>query len=150
MRRTMSIGRLSKRITLLQYVDGEDSMGQSIQKLHEVATVWADIYPIRGSEFYELKKIQSKVTHRCLIRYHESYGDIDSNWHLQLGKKIFDVDSVIDIDGEHKMLEIRCYERVNRECHDVEVVTPQEPGEDPQADPETDPEDTSSEVTGNE
>lgn len=115
MRRTMNIGRLSKRIQIFRYVDGEDSMGQSTQKLSPVATVWADISPIRGSEFYELKKIQSRVTHKCFIRYREEYADINSNWYLRVDDKPFDIDSVVDVDYEHKMLEIRCYERINRE-----------------------------------
>jgi SPP1 family predicted phage head-tail adaptor len=115
MRRTMSIGRLSKRITLFHFVEAEDSMGQSTQKLSEVATVWADIYPIRGSEFYELKKVQSRVTHKCFIRYRDEYADINSNWYLRVDDKTFDIDSAIDVDYEHKMIEIRCYERVNKE-----------------------------------
>ncbi len=115
MRRTMNIGRLNKRVTLFQFVEAEDGMGQSIQKLSEVATVWADIYPVRGSEFYELKKVQSRVTHKCFIRYREEYADINSNWYLRVDDKAFDIDSVIDVYLEHKMLEIRCYEHVNKE-----------------------------------
>jgi SPP1 family predicted phage head-tail adaptor len=115
MRRTMSIGRLNKRITLYHFVEAQDSMGQSTQRLSEVATVWADIYPIRGSEFYELKKVQSRVTHKCFIRYHDAYVDINSNWYLRVDDKTFDIDSAIDVDYEHKMIEIRCYERVNKE-----------------------------------
>jgi SPP1 family predicted phage head-tail adaptor len=143
-RRTINIGRLKKRVTLFHLIDGEDSMGQSTQQLKEVAAVWSDIYPIRGSEFYELKKIQSKVTHKCFIRYHASYADIDSNWYLQLDGKIFDVDSAIDVDYQHKLIEVRCYERVNKEGHEMYVPpvtpdpepTPQEPVEDPEEEEE--------------
>ncbi|MBQ9607643.1 MAG: phage head closure protein [Lachnospiraceae bacterium] len=126
MRRTMNIGRLNQRITLFRLEDAEDEMGQSTQKLGEVATIWADIYPVRGSEFYELKKIQSKVSHKCYIRYREQYADIDSNWYLKVDGKIFDIDSAIDVDFEHKMLEIRCYERINREGHEEVPGDPEE------------------------
>ncbi len=121
MRRTMNIGRLSKRITLFRFADSVDSMGQSIQKLHEVATVWADFSPVRGSEFYELKKVQSRVTHKCFIRFRDEYADINSNWYLRVDDKIFDIDSAIDVDYEHKMLEIRCYERINKEEPEVVI-----------------------------
>ncbi len=121
MRRTMNIGRLSKRITIFRFVDDVDSMEQSIQKLNPVATVWADFSPIRGSEFYELKKIQSRVTHKCFIRYREEYADINSNWYLGVDDKMFDIDSAIDVDYEHKMLEIRCYEHINKEEPDVVI-----------------------------
>ena len=113
-------------------------MGQSTQKLSEVATVWADIYPVRGGEFYELKKTQSKVTHKCFIRYRDEYSGIDSNWYLKVGDKHFDIDSAIDVDFEHKMLEIRCYEHVNKEGHNVEVPEPDTPSEDPETPGEAD------------
>jgi SPP1 family predicted phage head-tail adaptor len=124
----MNIGRLSKRVTLYKFVDSEDELGQSIQKLSKVAEVWGDISPIRGSEFYEIKKIQSKVTHKCYIRWYEAYADINSNWFLKLDDKVFDIDSAIDVDYEHKMLEIRCYERVNKEGHAIEVPEPETEG----------------------
>ena len=149
MRRTMNIGRLSTRVTLCKFVDAEDAMGQSTQKLSKIAEVWGDISPIRGSEFYELKKIQSKVTHRVYTRWYAAIADIDTNWFLMFGDKIFDIDSVIDVDYEHKMLEIRCYERVNRGGHEVETEDPggdtpsdttgDEPGNDSGNDPGTEP-----------
>ena len=155
MRRTMNIGRLSTRIAICKFVDAEDEMGQSTQKLSKIAEVWGDISPIRGNEFYELKKIQSKVTHKCYVRWYAAYADINSNWFLMLDDKVFDIDSAIDVDYEHKMLEIRCYERVNKEGHDIEELPtptptpdpdPVEPsGEDTPTEPTEDPEEGGSE-----
>lgn len=122
MRRTMQIGRLSKRVTLYKFIETEDEIGQNVQRLAPVATVWGDIRPVRGSEFYELKKIQSKVTHKCFIRYQDIFSEINSNWYLGLDGKIFDIDSAIDVDYEHKMFEIRCYERVNKEGHNIQIA----------------------------
>lgn len=140
MRRMMNIGRLSKRIKLYKLAESTDSMGQSTQKLSEVGEIWADIYPVRGTEFYELKKIQSKVTHKCFIRWHESYSDIDSNWFIKCRGEIFDIDSAVNVDLEDKMIEIRCYKRVNKEGHEIEtpVPTPEEPT-DPQEELPSDP-----------
>lgn len=146
MRRTMQIGRLSQRVTIYTFIEAEDEMGQSSQQLSPVATVWCDIRPIRGNEFYELKKIQSKVTHRCYIRYQDIFADMNSNWYLELDGKVFDIDSVFDVDYEHKMLEIRCYERVNKEGHDIEE--PPTPTPTPDPDPvEPSGEDTPTEPT---
>jgi SPP1 family predicted phage head-tail adaptor len=121
-RRTLEIGRLSQRIKLFHFINTEDEMGQNKQLLHEAAEVWADIYPVRGGEYYEVQKIQSKVTHKCYIRYRADYADIDSNWYLEYAGKIFDIDSAVDVDSQHKMFEIRCYERVNKESHEKEVT----------------------------
>ena len=137
MRRTMNIGRLNQRITLYQFTESEDDMGQSTQALTEIATVWADIYPVRGAEYYELKKVQSRVTHKCFIRYREEYEGINSNWYLSVDGKIFDIDSAVDVDYEHKLLEIRCYERVNKEVPKVAEPDP-EPEPTPESQPEPD------------
>ena len=102
-------------------------MGQDAPKLEPVSEVWGDIYPVRGSEYYELKKIQSKVTHKCFIRYREVFSGINSNWFLECEGKTFDVDSAVDVDYEHKMFEIRCYERINKEGYDVKVPPEPEP-----------------------
>ena len=115
MRRMMDIGRLRRRVTLFRLDDVTDEMGQSKQDLVKIAEVWGDIRPIRGSEFYELKKIQSKVTHKLFIRWRADYEQIDSTWYVECDGKKYDLDSAINVDLADKMLEIGCYERVDKE-----------------------------------
>lgn len=110
--RTMQIGKLNKRITFLRLADIEDEMGQSTKGFEEIKTVWASFYPIRGSEFYEVQKIQSRVSHKCYVRYLEG---IDSNCYILHQGKEYAINSVVDVDLEHKMLEIYCYEYTNKE-----------------------------------
>lgn len=110
--RTMQIGKLNKRITFLRLEDIKDAMGQSTKGLQEIKTVWASFYPIRGSEFYEVQKIQSRVSHKCYVRY---LAEIDSNCYIRYQGKAYAINSVIDVDLEHKMLEIYCYEYTNKE-----------------------------------
>lgn len=110
--KTMNIGKLNKRITLMRLADVEDELGQSAKKLTEIKTVWATLRPIRGKEFYDIQKIQSKVSHKCFIRYIDG---IDSNCFIKYNDTIYSIESAIDIDFEHKMLEIHCYENVNKE-----------------------------------
>lgn len=110
--RTMQIGKLNKRITFLQLADIEDKMGQSAKGFKTIKTVWASFYPIRGSEFYEVQKIQSRVSHKCYVRYLEG---IDANCYIRYQGKEYAINSVIDVDLEHKMLEIYCYEYINKE-----------------------------------
>lgn len=109
--RTINIGRLNKRITFMKLTEEKDKMGQLKQVLTEVGTVWASFYPIRGTEFYEAQKVQSKITHKCYIRYRN---DIDTNSYIRYDGKNFVIDSVIDVGYEHKMLEINCYEYTNK------------------------------------
>lgn len=113
--RTMNIGKLNKRVTILKLGDKEDEMGQITKGLVELKTVWGTLYPVRGSEFYEIQKIEGKVTHKCYIRF---LAGVDNNCFLRHRGKTFTVESVIDVDLEHKMLEIHCSERINSEAVD--------------------------------
>lgn len=110
--RTMNIGKLNKRITLMRLGEHEDEMGQTSQGLAEIKTVWGSLAPIRGSEFYEAQKIQSRMSHKCYIRYLDG---IDTNCYLRYAGKTYAITSVADVDLAHKMLEIYCYEYTNKE-----------------------------------
>lgn len=109
--KTINIGRLNKRITFVRLEDIEDALGQNRQVLKSVKTVWASFYPLRGAEFYEAQKLQSKITHKCYIRYCK---DIDENCYIRYAGTDYEIDSVIDVNYEHKMLEINCYEYTNK------------------------------------
>ncbi len=113
--RTINIGRLNRRVKLLKHCEIEDTMGQQTQALVTLKTVWGSFYPIRGNEMYEVQKLQGEVTHKCYIRY---IPGIDSNNYISIGGKDYAVKSAIDVDGEHKMLEIYCYERINKEAEE--------------------------------
>ena len=49
--KTLNIGKLNKRITVMCLQDAEDEMGQSKKKLQVKAVVWGTLYPVRGAEF---------------------------------------------------------------------------------------------------
>lgn len=110
--RTLNIGKLNKRLTFKRLDEVEDDLQQKTQSLAKVCTVWGSLYPVRGIEYYELQKIQSKITHKCYVRYRE---DIDSNCYIEHQGKIYTIQSALDVDLEHKMLEIMCVEHLNRE-----------------------------------
>lgn len=110
--RTMNIGKLNKRLSFFSLADVPDELGQITKKLSLIKTVWGTLQPVRGAEFYEVQKVQSKVTHKCYIRYTEG---IDTNCFLKYKDKEYLIESVIDVDLERKMLEIRCIEHTNKE-----------------------------------
>lgn len=110
--RTMNIGKLNKRLTFKKLADVPDSLGQSTKKLVDIACVWGSLYPVRSVEFYEIRKVQGKTTHKCYIRYREG---IDTNCFISYGDKTYSIESVIDVDMSHKMLEIMCFESTNKE-----------------------------------
>lgn len=112
MRKLFDVGRLNKRITFMKFQTAKDAMGQNVQKLMPIKEVWASFYPIRGSEFYESKRLEGKTYYRCYCRYNK---DIDSNCFIRFEGKDFHIESVIDVNLEHKMLEISCIEYLGKE-----------------------------------
>lgn len=115
-RRTIDIGQLNKRITFLSLSgDAEDDLGQITNGFTEIGTFWGSLYPVRGQEYYELQKTESRVTHKCYVRYRESLAELDSNNYLRYGGKTYSIESVLDVDLEHKLLEIYCSDHINHE-----------------------------------
>ena len=105
MERTLNIGRLNKKIEVAKMISVSDDMGQSQQRLEKLYELHATLYGIRGNELFELQKIQSKITHKCYIRFYEG---IDTNCFIIHDDKIYSIESVIDVDLCHKFLEINC------------------------------------------
>ncbi|MBQ1296229.1 MAG: phage head closure protein [Clostridiales bacterium] len=123
-KRTMDIGRLRQRIQVYS-LNGteEDEFGQITNGLTLLGEVWGDLYPVRGQEFYEVQKIQSKVTHKCYVRWRESFAKLDSNCYIKHKGVTYDIYSATDVDMQHKLIEIYCYQRVNKESIVEEMVS---------------------------
>ena len=103
----MNIGILRHRATIQQLVNIDDGAGGSIETWENVATVWAAIEPLRGNERYTAQQVQSTLTHKVTIRYREG---IKPQMRLTYEGRIFDIESVIDIEERHRWLELLCSE----------------------------------------
>ena len=107
--RTMNIGRLNKRITILRKDDTLNELNQKTKGLVEVKTIWASVAPVRGLERYELQKLREEITYRIYIRYLDG---IRADMYIRCEGRLYEIQSVIDVDLEHKMLEIDAVEKI--------------------------------------
>lgn len=107
----MKIGRMKHRVTFLKRGTVTDELGQERQSLKEVATVWADIAPTKGGEFYEAQKLREELTWKVYVRY---LPDITADMLIRHKEKLFEIKSVIDYDFQHRMLQIMCTEYVEK------------------------------------
>ncbi|MSS63177.1 phage head closure protein [Velocimicrobium porci] len=105
----INIGKLNKRITILSYQESEDEMGQSTQELKPYKRVWATIKPLRGREYWEAKKVQEEVVYKITTRYIKG---ITSDMLIQYKEKIFEINSVINVEESDLILEMQCTEKV--------------------------------------
>ena len=116
-------GTLRKRVTFFKAGAVRDGYEKITNGMTEVVTVWADFYPVRGQEFYEVQKIQGKVTHKCYCRYHSMLKDLDSTWYIGYKDKLYSVESRMDGGFAGRYFEIYCSEHVDKDTMPV-IVTP--------------------------
>ena len=62
-------GRLDRRITIQQNTPTRDSVGQSIDSWADLATVWAEVVPVSGSESFQAKQVGAEAVAKFRIRY---------------------------------------------------------------------------------
>lgn len=107
--RTINIGRLNKRVTILKKTDTVNSLNQKSKDFVEVKTVWASVAPVRGAERYEVQKLREEITYRVYMRY---FPDIRADMYLRCEGRLYEIASVIDVDLERKILEIDAVEKI--------------------------------------
>lgn len=108
-------GSLRKRVTFYRPGTTTDYYGKIAPGVEEVCTVWADFYPVRGQEYYEIRKIQGKVTHKCYCRVNSALKEVDSTWYLGFKDKLYSIESFVNAGNAGRYYEIYCTEHVDKE-----------------------------------
>lgn len=108
----LDVGRLNKRITFLELKDGVDEMGLDTKKKAPFCSVWATVKPMRGAEQDEAGRVRPQKHHTVTIRYRKG---ITPDMLIQYAGRILEIESVIDVEEAHYMLELRCVEKEGAE-----------------------------------
>ena len=120
----INVGRFNKRIKILSWCEDVNEIGQTVNKLKEIKTVWAEIHPLKGKEYMEAQMLETKNTYRISCRYfkgltQEMYIGYDGG---DFGKLELAITSVVDVDMKHKFYEIYCLEKKHKEMKKEEEV----------------------------
>lgn len=105
----MSAGRLRKRVTIQRLARTDDGYGGSLEDWQDVATVWAAVEPLRGSERYEAQQVQSVLSHRVMMRYRPG---IKPQMRLVMKDRTLMIEAVINVEERNRWLELLCQEVV--------------------------------------
>lgn len=105
----MSAGKLRHRVTIQQLVKADDGYGGIVETWQDVATVWATVEPLRGSERYRAQQVQSELTHKVTMRYRPG---VKPQMRLLYGDRVLEIEAVIDVEERHRWLELLCSEVV--------------------------------------
>lgn len=104
-----SIRELRHRLVLQEEVVAPDEAGGQVRNWQDVATVWAAIEALQGTERLEAMRVQAQVTHRITLRYRQ---DIRPGMRILRAGRPFNLRTVVDPDGRRRFLNILAEEGV--------------------------------------
>lgn len=90
---TLAAGKLNRRITIQQRVDGQDEAGQPVQTWQDVASVWANVSGANGLTTIKNANDVTAAIKRYSIRIRFREG-LDEGMRVLLGSTPFDVKEV--------------------------------------------------------
>ncbi len=106
--KAVSIGTLRHRVVLEAPAGPSDGAGGTSQGWSTVATLWAAIEPLSGTETLEADRVSGRITHRLVLRYRLG---VVPGMRLRLATRIFEIRSVLDVGEGRRFLECSAEER---------------------------------------
>lgn len=108
----MQAGKLRHRIIIQEPVNSQDSeTGALATAWQDIATIWADVYPLSAREFAAAQAEQGEITTRITIRFRKN---ISRKNRIMYDGKIFNIEGVLpDPDSGREYLTLPCSEGVN-------------------------------------
>ena len=73
----MRAGRLDRRITLQRKTQAENSFGEPVEAWVDMATVWAEKLPLRGSTAFAANQRLAEAETKWRIRYRQNLTPLD-------------------------------------------------------------------------
>lgn len=106
----MQAGQLRHRVTIQQNTPSRDTYGEEIESWSALATVWAAVEPLAGTERYAADGAQTLATvdTRIRIRY---WSGITPGMRVLFGARTFDIQAVIHLEERQQELHLLCEER---------------------------------------
>lgn len=92
------------RIEIQQYTLTDDGYGSSTEAWNTIATIFAVITPVSGRETFSSEQLESRVTHKMLIRYNSSFKntkDFAKN-RIKFDGRFFGIKHVRNLHGDLK------------------------------------------------
>lgn len=103
----INVGRLRNRIKILSYQESENELGQTVNGLTPLKTVWAEIHPLKSKEYIEAGLTQTETNYKITIRYYE---DLNEEMVIGYKDKQLLITSICDIEMKHLYMELMCKE----------------------------------------
>jgi SPP1 family predicted phage head-tail adaptor len=102
------IGRKTQRITFERRSEAANELyGDTFDEVWSTyISAWASVAPVKGREFTGQDRTQSQITHRFYVRYTGQTALLGTNDRIVWRNNVYDIQSIIDIDGRRREIEI--------------------------------------------
>lgn len=105
----MRVGQLKHRVTVKYLNSGQDDIGQPVQTWSDLASIWADIRHLNGSESLRADADSSIVKASIRIRRRT---DVTPAMRVYHGSTIYEIKAVLPDEQNRERLDLSC-ERIN-------------------------------------
>lgn len=103
----MDIGSLKHRITFQKLEQTKNEFGEMLGQWSDFKTVWADVRPVSGRQFFAAKQINNEISHNIYIRYNS---ELLPNMRIKYKERTFDILYLMNVNEENKLMQIYCKE----------------------------------------
>lgn len=106
----MDIGKLNRRVEILQFFKDRDEFGGEVGEWKSVAKVWAAISTVSGSEQMFAQQVTAEAVVKITIRY---LPWLNVMHRIKYGEKLYEIIGSLDNETAHKATIINCKEMVS-------------------------------------
>lgn len=99
----MRAGELDRRITIASFTESQNAYGEPVKTWNTLATVWANVKPASGREFFNSNQRVAEVDTIFKIRYRD---DVTPQMRVLYNGSIYDIKSILEIGGREEGLQI--------------------------------------------
>lgn len=98
----MQAGPLDRRITIQTHTDTRDGAGEPVPAWTTLATVWANVLHLRGTEPFEGQQFNAQRVTVFTIRYRD---DVDETMQVSFDGQTYDIEGISEL-GRRDGLEL--------------------------------------------
>jgi len=103
----MQAGKLNKRMMVETYTVIKDRHGAPIESWAPAFPVWAHVQPLTGSERFIAQQVVPTASSKVTMRWRNTIKEKDR---LKLSGRIFQIESLQNVDERNKELQAICVE----------------------------------------
>lgn len=109
-------GRLKHKVTIMRYQNTEDVLGNTVNVLSPLKSVWAEVRPKRGDEQLEYYKITNSQSYKITIRY----TDVTTKDVIVYKGRQFQIVAIANPHEDNYILELLCTEFIDHAVKEAE------------------------------